>query len=253
MNRFWAGVRFLTVFPVPFNWGTREGDLAGSAVFFPVIGGLIGTFAGLLVWALGLWTGDLLTGVLTTVFLISVSGGLHMDGLSDTADGFFSARSEQRMLEIMRDPHIGAMGVMAIVSIFCIKAVAIAGAPAMLRWHVVCLMPLAGRCALVLTMAILPYARPDGGLGTIFFDRPPRISALFAPALLGAVCVWAGGWTGAIVAVGTVILTLALAFYTFRKIGGATGDTLGATCEVVECVPALLFPLVSGFQADGIL
>ena len=244
MNRFWAGVRFLTVFPVPFAWGTAEDDLAGSVPFFPMIGCVIGATAGLLVWVLGLWLSDLLTGVLTTIFLMAVSGGLHTDGLSDTADGFFSARPRDQMLEIMRDSHIGAMGVMAIVSIFCIKVAAIAAAPPALRWQAVCLMPLAGRCALVLTMAILPYARPDGGLGTLFFDRPPRVSALFAVTVLGAVCLWVGGWVGATVAGISVILTLALAFYAFRKIGGATGDTLGAACEVVECVPALLFSLV---------
>ena len=240
MGRFLAAVRFLTVLPIPGTAGNAEDDLAGGVPLFPVVGALIGVVAAAAAFGLGKVLPPMPASVLAAILLAAVSGGLHLDGLSDTADGFFSARTRERMLEIMRDSHVGAMGVIAIVCVLLLKVAALASVPRPTMWRAAFLMPLAGRCALVVTMALLPYARAEGGLGTVFYRRRPRLAALWAIAVLAGVGYLALGIVGLIAAGASLMVTMAFAAYTYRKIRGTTGDTLGAACELAEVVPALI-------------
>ena len=242
--RFFAALRFLTVCPAPQGWGEKPEDLSGSLAFFPVVGILIGFAVAGVVWMIGDAIPSLLVGVSVTISLIAVSGGLHTDGLSDAADGLFSARSRERMLEIMRDSHIGAMGVIAIVSVFAIKLASISEIVAPQRWQAVFLMPLMGRCALVIGMAVMPYVRSEGGLGTVFFTHRPVIAAVWAVFVLVGAGYLVGEGRGLVSAAGSLAVILVMSAYFRRKIGGTTGDTLGAICETVECVPALTYSLL---------
>lgn len=241
MSRFFAAIRFLTVLPLPPGWGEGEAALAGSAPFFPLVGALVGAAAAAFAWALGARVPDLLASVLVVAALMAASGGLHMDGLSDTADGLFGTRSRERRLEIMRDSRVGAMGVMAIVVVFAVKAAALSAVPAEARWRCAFLMPVAGRCALVVAMAAPPYARAGDGLGAVFFRRRPKFGALLALPALGGAGWIAGEMCGLVAAGASLGATLLVSLYVYRRVGGSTGDTLGATCEVVECMPAVAF------------
>jgi adenosylcobinamide-GDP ribazoletransferase len=172
------------------------------------------------------------------VVLLTFSGGLHMDGLADTADGFFSSRRRERVLEIMRTSNIGAMGVMTVVAVMLVKFAAIGSLQPADLWRAALLMPLAGRCSLVVQIAVLPYVRSEG-LGAVFGKGRPGLAAIWAVALL-AVAGWGVlGIRGLCVAALCVAMALIFAAYCYRKIGGATGDTYGACCEIVEIVPAL--------------
>ncbi len=245
MSRFWAAVRFLTVVPVPRGWGEDVEALARSTPCFPVVGLLIGGVSAACCWQLQKVLPDPVAAALLVILLMAASKGLHMDGLSDTADAFFSSRPRERMLEIMRDSHIGAMGVLAIVSVFVLKVTALAATTDAVRWRGVLLMPLAGRCALVVSMAVLRYARSEGGLGTVFFRRRPWMAAIWSVLVLLLAGWGLHGTRGLVGALASIAVTLAMAWYCRRKVGGATGDTLGATCEVVECVPAVVLVIAS--------
>ena len=129
MDRFLEAFPFLTVVPVSGERGRRTDDLAGSVWFFGVVGILIGAVASAGCQLLGALLPDLLTCALVVIALVGISGGLHMDGLSDTADGVFSSRGRVRMLEIKRDSRVVAMGVMAIVFVFTLKVAALSGLP----------------------------------------------------------------------------------------------------------------------------
>ena len=239
MKRFLAAVRFLTIVPVPGRWGSREEDLAGSTPCFPLVGLLLGTIAAALAWTIAPYTPPMLSALTVVVVLMGSSGCLHLDGLSDTADGVLSSRSRERMLEIMRDSHAGAMGVIAIVCVVLAKFAALASIHPSLLWRAALLMPLAGRAAIVLHMALLPYVRPEG-LGKVFCRGRPWWSAVASVALLAAV-----GWIvldgrGLAVAASTVGVALILGVYFHRKLGGTTGDTFGAVCELAEAAAAIV-------------
>src|ERR1035437_4679543 len=149
MRRFLAAIRFLTVLPVAGTLGTRPEDLAGSVPFFPLVGLLRGAAAGLVAWALAAVVSPMLAAAGLVVIMLAFSGALHMDGLSDSADGMLSSRPRERILEIMKDSHVGAMGVIAIVCMLLVKFAALASVPSASLWAAALLMPLPGRCAIV--------------------------------------------------------------------------------------------------------
>ena len=171
--------------------------------------------------------------------MIAVSGGLHIDGLADTADGFFSARPRDGILAIMKDSRTGPMGVAAVVCVVALKIAVITSVAGPWRWWVLLLTPLAGRCALIVHIALLPYVRPEGGLAGIFHRNRSRGHALWALVALLAAGSLAGGLPGLIAGAAAFLAALLLAAYIYRRIGGLTGDTLGAACELTELCPAL--------------
>lgn len=239
-----TALRFLTILPI--SWKSKEDGrfFQASLIWFPVIGLLIGTMAATLV-ALG--EGLLppsLVALLATVFLAGISGCLHLDGLADSGDGLLSARPRQQALDIMRDSRSGAMGVIVLVFVILGKYASLSVLPVTVMITAVFFMPLAGRTAILLTMAILPYARKGEGVGGLFYSADSRmlgLATLFFYAL-GALFF---SWEVAFLLLAAILVTVALfSFWCFRKLGGATGDTLGAVCELAELAIAVSFTVV---------
>ena len=134
------------------------------------------------------------------------------------------------------------MGVVAIVCVLMIKFAALASVDGTRLWAGVLLMPLAGRCAIVVNMALLPYARPEG-LGKIFCRRRAVLPAIWALAVLAGAGYAVLEWQGLVIAAACVAAAALAAAYFYRKIGGCTGDTFGAVCELTELVPAVILAL----------
>jgi adenosylcobinamide-GDP ribazoletransferase len=239
MKGFFAALQFLTVLPVPGNLGGGEKTLARSIPYFPLVGLMIGLIAAAFDYAIGQALPLLPASALTVVILIALNGGLHMDGLADTADGFFSARPREKMMDIMRDSRIGVMGVLAVVSVMLLKITLLAIIFTPSRWIVILLMPLAGRAAIVTLMTALPYARPDGGLATLFTGNHSWLHVFWAWALFIAVAGLLAKEIGLAGALLALVITACFVRYSYGKIGGYTGDTLGAACELVEVTPLL--------------
>lgn len=240
MSAFFSAIRFLTVLPVPLNWCGDEQSFNKSPDWYPLAGLSIGLImaAGdlLLRWLLPLPVAS----VFVMLGLITISGALHMDGLADTADAFFSSRGRERMLEIMKDSSAGPMGVTAIVVILILKTALILSLPPQWRTETIILMPLAGRCVMPVISSWLPYARSTEGTGAFIRNGSGfrRFSLSFGGMILFSIALL--GWTsGLFVVVVFSFSTWLMGRYSRRKIGGFTGDTLGATCELIEMVPAL--------------
>jgi adenosylcobinamide-GDP ribazoletransferase len=232
-------VQFLTVVPLPVSLSIGERDLGRSAPFFPLVGLGIGATAAGLDYLLGFILPIPGVSVFTVVFLLAASGGLHMDGLADTADGFFSSRPREKMLEIMRDSRTGPMGVIAIVLVLILKIALLSSLPESARWWVLLLTPLAGRCGLLINLAVLPYARAEGGLASLFYEHRSRVHPALALAVLVMVGWLACGWVGLAAGGCAFVFCLVFAAYVYSKISGFTGDTLGAACELTELIPPL--------------
>lgn len=247
MKRFLAALQFLTILPLPGGLNPGEKALGGSLPFFPVVGLMIGGTVVLVDLVLGRLFPPAVASVIAVILLIAASGALHMDGLADTADGFFSARPREQVLAIMKDSRSGPMGVVAIVCVIVLKVALIASVLGPWRWWVLLLTPLAGRCALIVHFALLPYVRPEGGLAGIFHRNRSRGHLLWAPLFLLGVGSLAGDLPGLIAGGCAFFTSLLLALYCYRRIGGLTGDTLGAACELTELCP----PLVAAAMLHG--
>lgn len=240
MKPFFAALSFLTILRIPHTWCGDERAIARSLTWFPLVGLMIGgLMAGLdnvLCW---LFPGTLVPSALLVIAMIAISGGLHLDGVADSADAFMSSRDRERMLEIMKDSLVGPMGALTISALLLLKFSALASLPEAWRFPVIVLMPLAGRMALVVKTISLPYARSTGGLATLTHSDSKPWQGVVAFALLAAVALLLLGWSGLWVALMSLVTTALFARYCHGKIGGLTGDTLGAACELVELIPVL--------------
>jgi adenosylcobinamide-GDP ribazoletransferase len=240
MKSFFAAIQFLTVISFPKAYASGEEDLQKSVFFFPVVGLLIGLLIAGFGHAMDAVLPSFPACVLIVILLMAISGGLHMDGLADTADGFFSARTRERILDIMKDSRIGVMGAIAVICAILLKVSLLVSLPLSLRPGIILLMPLAGRCAIVVMMTFLPYVRIEGGLASVFVKSHSRLHAVWAAFFLMTAGALVAQWMGLAAGVVTLVVTALFSLYSFRKIGGYTGDTLGAVCEIAEIIPVLV-------------
>lgn len=120
---FWAMLSFITRLPVPRRWsqGLDFEHYSRGIITFPLIGLLLGAISGLVFMVLQAWCGAPLAALFSVLVLALMTGGFHLDGLADTCDGVFSARSRDRMLEIMRDSRLGTHGGLALIFVVLAK------------------------------------------------------------------------------------------------------------------------------------
>ncbi|WP_058303214.1 adenosylcobinamide-GDP ribazoletransferase [Gorillibacterium timonense] len=185
-----AAMQFLTRIPIPYQFDYTPRVFRQSVLFYPAVGGVIGLLLGLFAYAAGHLLPLGPAAVLTLILWVLLTGGLHLDGWMDAADGLMSHRSPERMLEIMKDSRVGAMGVMAAILLLLAKAsflyeVLRAGSlgfsdssggvelfgfstafgPSLLLLVVI---PIWSRWWMVVCMVGWPYARKESGLGSLF-------------------------------------------------------------------------------------
>jgi adenosylcobinamide-GDP ribazoletransferase len=226
---------FLTKLPWPWRGPAEAAALARSMFWFPWVGAVLG----LIFW--GAWTGlaKILPGpaaaALLLVLTVWVTGGLHLDGLADTADGLGGSRTPAECLRIMKDSRLGAFGVLSLIltlllkfSLFLSLAASTGGTKALL------LYPVISRWGMVLLAYLSPYARPEGGLGQ-------AMTLGVSPGVLAGASLSAGALSWLILGAPGLVLFVAAgalvwlgSLYFQHRLGGITGDVLGATNEVLE-------------------
>ena len=240
MKPLFAALRFLSILPVPQSWSGQDAELSRSVKFFPIVGVIMGAIVAVLAWATGLMLPHIVTAAIVVILQVVITRGLHLDGMADTADGFWSVSDRARTLDIMKDSHTGAMGVIAIASVLLLKFACLATINTHMIWRAVLLMIVTGRCMMTIPISIFPYARKEGGLARIFYETRTPFNAVWA-TLAALTAGWLIACTAGLAAViAAVIATAAFGFYCKWKIGGGTGDTIGATCEITEIVTLLI-------------
>ena len=224
---------FLTRVPVGRRLELDGDDVARAGPAFPLVGASIGAAVGATAAALAGPLPALLAAALALAVGAVLTGALHLDALADTADGL-GAHTHERALEIMRDHSIGAYGTVALVLDLLVKAAALAALAQRERVFAFAVVAAClARGAPVLLATALPYARPGGGAGASLTRASPWRAAL-AGALAFAVAIAVAGRDGAVLAAVAAVVTGAAALGCRRWLSGVTGDTLGATAEVVE-------------------
>jgi adenosylcobinamide-GDP ribazoletransferase len=256
-----GALTFLTV--VGRSRPPRAGDLA----WFPAVGALLGAVLGLVWWgAEQVWPAAV-AAALVIVIDLALTGLLHVDGLADSADGLLPHLTPEQRLAVMATPDVGAFGVATVAVTLLLRWSALAVLPTT-GWRAIVVLAAvwaAARAMMVLVMTTQPYARDSGGLASPFLpsraEQGDSATAVPSAAFLAAaatIVVAAGvaatvvasvdglsGWTGlagagAAVGAGGAVLLLAR-----RRIGGYTGDVLGALGVVVETVALVVL------AADG--
>ncbi len=255
MKRFLNAFRFLTIIPVP---GMKHADLlsAGkSAAFFPVAGLIIGGLLSAAAWLSGkLWSSAVQAAFVTAVWVI-ITGGLHLDGLADLADGLGGGWDRESRLKIMKDSSIGTYGALAIVIMLLMKAVLLyeissCAVGGMMFYTLLILTPVVGRFCMVLSIRIFKTAKTEG-FGYIFKSGVRTIDAAAAAVVTALLLFAAWGAVGLIVMAAAVVFMLAAARWISLGIGGLNGDSYGAICELSELFCLLFISILSSESLEG--
>lgn len=238
--------QFLTAVPLSRDLHDPAPDeLAGSMVWYPFVGVLLGGLLAVMDGLLARWLPREVVAALLIVLLVAMTRGLHQDGLADTLDGLAGGRTPTDRLTIMRDPRIGALGATGLFLSLILRYSALLSVPEPLKVPVLLCMPAVGRWGMVIGAYGVPYARAEGGLAAPFLAHLSPKHVLGATVVVVSLMVWCFGAAPAFVAavIGGALSRLATSFYR-HFFGGITGDTLGATNEFIEVSFVLLMPFV---------
>lgn len=239
LHAFFHALAFFTRIPVPWLRPSEEA-WKKSVCWYPAVGLVIG----LLLWGaqqagLALFS-PLLAAVLTLSVWVYITGGLHLDGWMDLADGLGSSRPREQILAIMKDSRAGAMGVLAAILLLLLKAAALAELAQTGQGVMLLLVPVAARTHVLLSIRCWPYLSADQGMGKGIRDglTPLPIAVGYA-FLLGA--GWLiGEWRMLVAAAVSLLAALWFSRAVSRKLGGLNGDCYGAVIESSEAVTLLV-------------
>jgi adenosylcobinamide-GDP ribazoletransferase len=233
MGSLILAVRFLTVVPLPGREAQGPSALARAAWWFPVVGLLLGLGLAGALQILGALFPPLVGAVLLVTIWKAVTGGIHLDGLADSLDGL-AGPDPIRRLAIMRDSRIGVFGAVGLILCLLLAVTALADLPVSVRARLVVLAPVVGRVAPLLVGGWLRPATPGQGLGAAFLAGLSRWAGpLWCLAGLALGTAVLGPW-GAVVAGGAWMVAILGAGFAARRLGGLTGDVLGAIVELAE-------------------
>ncbi len=235
LGRLAAAFQFITA--LPMGRATHY-DPRGMIAYFPLVGLILGIGLAAVDAAAGVLFRPGAMAVVDMVYLVLVTGALHLDGLGDTADGLMGHHDRDRALAIMKDSRIGAMGLVAVVCCLAVKWAGLSGIAHHRRLALV-VIPALSRAGMIAGIHRLPYGRPGGGTGFDLFESPIT-RADYAWVLVPALLALAMGVRGlALLAAAAATAAGIIAWYR-RRIGCITGDMLGAMTEVAEAVLFLI-------------
>ena len=276
MRSFLAALRFLTILPLPGAQHLDEGggsasfatddlnsltvsdskvlNVSGSTAlstswgrataWYPAVGLVLGAILVVLDWGFR-WL--LPAGVASALLLaawVALTGALHLDGLIDCCDGLLAPVPRERRLEILRDVHAGAFGIVGVVLLLLTRYAALVALPGDIRLPALLLVPTLARWCMTAAVLLYPYARTGSGLGRKAKTGAGRAQLTIATATMLLVCGFAGlaglGWAALLLLLVTVTGSFLLAQWIRSRLGGLTGDAYGAICELAETLGLLV-------------
>lgn len=240
MKDFLQALSFLTILPVGASISPEGKDLARSMAFFPFVGLLIGLLLTLGYYLFSFFLPRPIVLWLTIGLLAFLTRGLHLDGFADTVDGLASGGTREKILEVMRDSRIGAFGVIGLILLIGAKYLALDQIPSASIYYSLILMTVTGRNSMVLVCFRSPYARLEGGLAKPFAENLIAREMAFSLASAFGIALLLLGVKGILVFLGVSLFSLAYRFFFIKKLGGVTGDILGAGNELVELLCLIL-------------
>jgi len=237
IKRFLIAVQFLTILPLRIKGKVEGKEMGDSLQYFPVVGLLIGCIlAGISYIASDM--PPLVIGILVLIVWTVITGGVHLDGFADSCDGFCQGRSKEDIMRIMHDSRIGAMGAAGIALVLLLKFAVLSSLQYEYLWLALLVSPIVGRWSQVLACAVSKYARDEGKAKYFIGHAKKKDVVLGALLVLLAACP-AFGAKGVLILAIPAITALLFVKYCVKRIGGMTGDTIGAVNEIAESAALL--------------
>ena len=256
MNAFFTGLQFLTRINLVNQTNWTEENFGKSVKFFPAIGAIVGFFLASAVAAEIFLSGGRFTIFIGATFFalnVLLTGGIHCDGLMDSADGLFSGREKEKILEIMKDSRAGAFGVVSLFLIASLQISAVAELVLISNMQTLAAVysaPIIGRFLMTATIKKFPYARPQG-IGRAFakFSSEKTLPLaffetifLFLPLLFFGKNLFLQAFFALVI---TSIFAISFGKFATKKIGGVTGDIYGATEILSETLVIIIFLIIA--------
>ena len=243
MTPFWIALQFLTVLPIELKNMPSAKQNSQALLFYPVVGLLIG----LMLFAFALILAKLpivFSAGLILVLWIWLTGGLHLDGLADTADAWVGGFGDpERTLKIMKDPACGPIGVLSLIAVCLLKFVALYVLLEQKLEAFLIVLPMLGRSVPLFLFLTTRYVRAQG-LASSMLENIPRLAIWMVFVItIALLCVFK--WTGLVSLFSFLIIIFYLRGLFIKRIGGITGDTVGAAIELSETGLMLSFVIAS--------
>jgi adenosylcobinamide-GDP ribazoletransferase len=231
-----VALEFLTIIPVRWGGEATAADVAAARYAFPVVGVVMGLgLAGLSeVFSYG-HAAPSLASFLLVAAGVAVTGGLHLDGLADSSDGLFLWGDADRRLTAMRDPHVGSFGLLAIVLVVLGKFAALAPLAGHRRALALLGAAAVSRTLILVAAGLAPYARREG-TGLVIVEATTVTDSLWSVVVAMAVGAVLAGEAGLIASAAALLVAWSLSHIANQRLGGVTGDILGAVVELGELV-----------------
>jgi len=243
MKGFLQALSFLTILPMTRLPLPDEKGLARSMAFFPWVGLLIGLLLAIAHFLLSHLFSNSLVLWLTLGCLVLLTRALHLDGFADTIDGFAAGGPKENILEVMKDSRIGAFGVVGLILLIGAKYLALEQMVGPSIPYSLILMTVMGRNSMVWVCFRSPYARAGGGLAKPFVENLTTREMIISSASALGIGLLLRGLDGGIVFLGIGLFSLAFRLFFLKKLGGVTGDILGAANELSELL-CLIFLII---------
>jgi adenosylcobinamide-GDP ribazoletransferase len=230
-----VALAFLTAIPTRLRDDeVNEADVAASRYAFPVVGLAIG----LLLAALSLALSYARTAPLLSTFLLvaawaALTGGLHLDGLADSGDGLFLWGDAGRRLAVMRDPRVGSFGLLAVVLVVLGKFAALSTLLGRRRALAVLGAAAVSRTLILVAAGLAPYARREG-TGRTIVEATTVVDSLWSVVAALAFGALFAGEVGLLASIAALLVSWGLSHLATQRLGGVTGDILGAIVELGE-------------------
>lgn len=212
---------------MPFPGPIDPEDFGAATVYFPIVGALVGGIGASVFWLASMLWPTVVALVLSLAVMVVVTGALHEDGLADAADGFGGGATPERVFEIMKDPRIGSYGAVALILATIIKLAALAS---LSRIDIVIALITGHTLARWSSVALLyryPYV---GTKGVAFAGGVTTLRLIIATGITLAICAVSLRWR----TIFPILVTVAAGMYFKKRLGGVTGDCLGAANQLVE-------------------
>lgn len=239
MTPFFIALQFLTTFPIQLKSMPSPQQNGQSLLFYPVVGLLIGLILFFIAYIFQNLPIILLASIILSVW-IWLTGGLHLDGLADTADAWVGGFGDkERTLAIMKDPSCGPIGVLSLIIVCLLKWSAIYVLLQQKILLALVIFPVLGRIAPLILFLTTPYVRKNG-LGTALTEYIPKQWAIFIVLIALLIPVYFS-WMGIFSSLIFILSLFYLRLKFIQRIEGITGDTVGASIEILEMLTLCSF------------